>query len=511
MIDRERKIVVEAISSRWPALKSGYSKTVIITILALLGVRLGCAALTPLSSDEGLYWVLSKHLAGGYLEHPPMNPILIRVGTTFFGDTEFGIRSIGVLLGLPTSWAIWRAGAILFKDEQVGATAALYFNLTLVAAVGSTLMTPDNPLIVTTAFLLLALAKLCESQRGEWWLAIGVAFGMGMLSKYTTIFFAISILAWLLLVPKQRKWLFTGWPWIGGIIAALIFSPTIIWNAQHGWASVIYQSKRLIVHQWTFRLGELLAAQIGLATPPIFVLGCMALGAMFKGEGGTRDARVLVNAMIWPLAIYFIWHTFHGRVEGNWPEPIHVVLVIAAAVAVEKIEWRGSWAKIASWCQRLAPPVGLGMAAIIYLQASFGIIPIGRTDPTARALGAGWKELAVKIDQLRKELASPVVLTTDYGLDGWLSFYLPSHPPVVQVNERMRYVNAPTPDLALFRGPMVLICKSIACGEDARIHQRFASMDLTAKLARTRHGVPIQEYFVYKVTGPTGDPFEHHN
>ncbi len=84
-----------------------------------------------------------------------------------------------------------------------------------------------------------------------------------MLSKYTTIFFAVSILAWLLLVPDLRKWLATPWPWISGLIALAVFSPTLIWNAEHHWASVLYQYNRLVVHEWSLRyLGELILTQI---------------------------------------------------------------------------------------------------------------------------------------------------------------------------------------------------------------------------------------------------------
>jgi len=481
-----------------------YQTVVVTTILTLVGVRLACAGLAPLSFDESLYWLWSKHIAGGYLDHPPMNPILIRLGTTLFGDTEFGVRSIGVLLALPASWAVWRAGTILFDDDSVGATAALYFNLTLVMAAGSAIMTPDNALVAATAFLFLTLVKLHETGRGEWWLAIGVAFGIGMLSKYTTLFFAISILVWLLLVPRQRKWLFTPWPWIGGVIAIAVFSPTLIWNEQHGWASFGYQFNRLIVHQWTLRyFGEFFATQIGMATPPIFVLGCMGLAGLLRGEGGSHSARVLVGAMVWPIVIYFIWHTLHGRVEGNWPEPVYVAFVIAAAVAVERIKWVGAWAQIASWSQHLAVPVGLGVAACIYLQAVVGILPLGRIDPTARLLGAGWKELGAKMDELRVRLGAPVVLTTDYGTTGWLAFYLPSHPPVEQINGRIRFVDAPQPDPALFRGTSMYVCLS-PCDALGLVRQRFEKVELAARLPRTRHGVTITEYQVYSLTGPTG-------
>jgi 4-amino-4-deoxy-L-arabinose transferase-like glycosyltransferase len=485
-----------------------YETAIVATILTLVGVRLVCAALAPLSFDESLYWLWSKHIAGGYLSHPPINPVLIRLGTTLFGDTEFGIRVFGVLLALPASWAVWRSAAILFGDEKVGATAALYFNLTLVIAVGSLLATPDNPVVAAAAFLLLALVKLYETGRGEWWLAIGVAFGIGTLAKYTTIFFAVSILVWLLLVPHLRKWLRTFWPWVAGAIALAVFSPTLIWNAEHGWASFIYQSHRLVVHTWTLHyFVEFFFAQIGLATPPILVLGVMGLIGLLRGAGGSLGARVLINAMVWPIVIYFVWHTFHGRVQGNWPEPIYVAFVIAAAAAVEKIEWNGVWETTARWSQRLAIPVGLGLAVCIYLQALFGVIPLGRIDPTARALGAGWKELAVKIDGMRMQIGAPVVLTSNYGLTGWLAFYLPSHPPVEQITERMWYVNAPQPDPALFRGTMMYVCID-ECAEMPLIRQRFTTVERVASVTRARHGIPIQNYGIYRVSGPIGPPLD---
>lgn len=499
-------------SVRWlPSILGGerrYQHAVVATILVLVGVRLLCAAMVPLSFDESLYWIWSKHIAGGYLDHPPVNPILIRAGTTLFGNTEFGVRFFGVLLALPASWAVWRTGAILFKDDRVGATAALYFNLTLVMAAGSLLMTPDGPLEVATAFLLLCLAELYVTGRGAWWLAIGLAFGIGMLSKYTMIFFAVSILAWLLLVPELRKWLLTPWPWISGVIAIVVFSPTLIWNAEHHWASFVYQSHRLAIHEWTLRyLVEFLFAQFGMATPPIFVLGCMGLAALLKGQGGPRGARVFVNAMVWPLVIYFMWHSLHERVQGNWPEPIFVGFVIAAAVAVERIEWHGAWASLASWSRRLAVGVGLAMAAFIYVQATFAIVPLGRADPTARALAAGWRQLAPKIDAVRKRLGAPIILTTDYGLTGWLSFYLPSHPLVEQINERMRYVNAPQPGPALFRGPIMYVCETV-CDEIPMLRRRFRTVERVTSLTRSRRGIPISKYVIYRLAGPVGPPLD---
>src|SRR6476646_8029625 len=95
----------------------------VLTILALVALRLVAAAFTPITFDEAYYWMLSKHLAGGYYDHPPMVAFVIRLGTMIAGDTEFGVRLISILLALPMSWAVYEATAILFGSRRAAATA----------------------------------------------------------------------------------------------------------------------------------------------------------------------------------------------------------------------------------------------------------------------------------------------------------------------------------------------------------------------------------------------------
>jgi hypothetical protein len=111
------------------------------------------------------------------------------------------------------------------------------------------------------------------------------------------------------------------------------------------------------------------------------------------------------------------------------------------------------------------------------------------------------------MDDVRKRLGAPTVLTMDYGLAAWLEFYLPSHPPVEQINGRMRYVNAPEPDPALFRGTIMYVCMA-ECGELPAIRNRFATVEPVASLTRTRRGIPIQGYRVYSLSGPIGPPLD---
>src|SRR5438132_11983091 len=149
----------------------------ILTVAALVALRLVAAAYTPLTFDEAYYWTWSKHLAGGYYDHPPMVAIVIRLGTLISGDTELGVRLVAILLALPMSFAVYRTAEILFGGRRLAATATILLNVTLMAAVGTMIVTPDAPLLVASSFVLFFLAKVLATGRGAWWLAVGTAVG----------------------------------------------------------------------------------------------------------------------------------------------------------------------------------------------------------------------------------------------------------------------------------------------------------------------------------------------
>src|SRR5215471_7705079 len=263
-------------------------RNTVLTILALTALRLLAAAWTPLTFDEAYYWLWSRHLAFGYYDHPPMVALLIRAGTLIAGDTELGVRLVSVLLALPMSFAIYRAASILFGGVRVAATAAIMLNVTLMVAVGTMIVTPDAPLLVTSSFVLLFLAKVLQSSRGAWWLAVGAATGAALLSKYTALFFGPAILIWLLSVPKLRHWLLSPWLYLGGLVALALFIPVIHWNAEHQWVSFIKQLGRARIED--FRpafIGELVPTQIAFATPLVFILGAMGLHALAWRNSGS--------------------------------------------------------------------------------------------------------------------------------------------------------------------------------------------------------------------------------
>ena len=480
-----------------------------LAISALVLVRLVAAAVTPLSFDEAYYWTWSRHLAGGYYDHPPMVAMVIRLGTMIAGDTPFGVRLVSVLLALPMSWAVFEAAAMLFGGRRVASTAAILLNVTLMAAVGTMIVTPDAPLMVASSFVLYALAKVLVTGRGVWWLAVGLAVGAALVSKYTALFFGPAILIWLVAVPKLRRWLSSPWPYLGGMVAFAVCAPVIRWNAEHHWVSFIKQFGRARIAHLTWRyIVEIVPTQVLFASPLVFVLGAMGLYAMARGRGGAYAARALLSAVIWTIVLYFTWHSLHARVEANWFGPIYPAFAIAAAMAAHVVTWDGRADRLARFSLRWAAPVGITMFALLVIQANTGLLSGYRRDATVRSIGVGWRDLAPQIEAARARAGAACVLAEDYGTTSWLMFYLPKTTCVAQYNERIRWVNAPPPDVAALRGKLLLVHEA---KPDllAKLARRFARIETVAEVTRKRGPLVIETYQLTLLDGATREVLDN--
>src|SRR5882757_8933890 len=479
----------------------------ILIVLALVALRLVAAAFTPITFDEAYYWMWSKHLAGGYYDHPPMVAVVIRLGTMIAGDTELGVRLVSILLALPMSWAVYQAAAVLFGGRREAATSAILLNVTLMAAVGTMIVTPDAPLLVASSFVLFCLAKVLETGRGVWWLAVGVAFGAALLSKYTALFFGPAILIWLIVVPKLRRWLMSPWLYLGGIVAFAMFSPVILWNADHQWVSFIKQLGRARIEDFTLRyIGELIPTQIAFATPLVFILGAMGLYALWKRKAGASAARVLINSTFWTITLYFVWHSLHSRVEANWFGPVYPAFAIAAAAAANLTRWGSRAQRAIDFCLRWAAPSGILMFALLILQANTGVLSGYRRDASVRSVGIGWRELASEIEAVRAREGAACVLALDYGTTSWLAFYLPKGSCVAQRGQRFRWVNMPEPDPALLKGKLLYVDE--AREDQPLLKKDFARVAKVAELKRARGPLLIETIEVDVLEGPRGDVFD---
>ena len=457
------------------------SLALVALLLMLRGVM---AAMLPLSADEAYYWLWSKHLAAGYYDHPPMIAWAIRAGTSLFGDTPLGVRLMGVVLSLPASWFVWKAGKLILNDEVRAALGVLFFNLTLMISVELLAATPDMPSVVTSAAFLYCLAQVQATQNGKWWLAVGVVAGLGLLSKFSALFLGGGTLLWLMVDARQRPWLRSPWPYLGAVLALLIFSPNLVWQSQHHWQTFAFQFGRVGGGHFTLRyLGEFLAAQMGLATPFLFVL--MLVGLC---RGTRRGSDLLLPAiLVWTGTGYFLEHALHDRVQGNWPCFLFPALAILAADAF----WLQGWRR---WISLLAAPLAALLLLGLYVQALFMPLHLAK-DPLARILGRDFMPVGEIASVIVRSHLADAVLTTDYETTAWLRWDQPGL-KVVQVNEPQRYPDAPTAPAALLKGRLLYIAE-LRRDQHQLVQRDFAYTGFPTQL-QTGAGL----YMLYPVGSP---------
>jgi 4-amino-4-deoxy-L-arabinose transferase-like glycosyltransferase len=472
------------------------TRPLLLLLLALLAFRAIAAMTLPLSFDEAYYWRWSQHLAPGYWDHPPLIAFVIRAGTALFGDTSVGVRFGAFLLSLVSTLAVWRAGAILFQSEYDGVLAALFLNLTLMMNVEALVATPDAPAMAFSALFLLALVKVQQTRQGAWWLVAGAVAGFSLLSKYTAPFLGAGALLWLAVVPEQRRWFASLLPYVGMALAVVIFLPNILWNADHAWITFERQFGRAGAGAgFTLRyLGEFLAGQFALASPFILVLALAGFARLVR-RGGHRDPLMLVLALVLPATLYFLWHSLQARVEGNWPSFLYPMFALAAVAGME------GTGRAMAMVRKAAIPFALALTGIIYVQALSGFLPLSR-DPLMRLLAINYQPVADRVENIRRQAGAGAILTTAYAQTGWLSFYLPSNTPVIQLNERQRWMAEPPPQAWVFERPMLYVTETHR-DMAALLNERFAEVRLLTHIARVRNGREFERYAVYRVERPT--------
>lgn len=466
-----------------------------IAILVLVLLRLTVAALLPLSGDEAYYWLWSRHLAAGYYDHPPAIAFLIRGGTILFGDTPLGVRLFPVLMSLPASWFVWRAARTLMEERRA-ALAALLFNLTLMIGVEALVATPDAPSIAASAAFIWCLAELRATNDRRWWLAAGVAAGLGLLSKFAALFLGAGTLFWLASDARVRHWLRSPWPYLGGALAALIFAPNLLWQAQHDWATFAFQFGRAGHGHLTLRfIGEFLAAQVGLATPLIFVLAAIGL---WRASPQGSDSYFLAS-LVWTALAYFLFHALRDRVQGNWPCFLYPALAILAADAFRSEG--GFVRRILSWA---AAPLAALLLLLVYSQALWGWIPL-KNDPLPRLLARGFTPVGEVVAQMVRAGIADAVLTSDYETTAWLRFYQPQL-KVIQLNEAWRYPYAPAPGTLLNR-KLVYLAESKRDQRDVLRNLFSQVAEMPTELRTQPKSGRLITYVLFLASGPKSSGF----
>ena len=391
--------------------------------------RLAYAGRVDLAPQEAYYWQYARHLDLSYFDHPPLSAWLIWASTRLLGATERGVRLPALLCGAGLALLVYRLGARLFSP-RAGALAALGASCTVLFGLGAVVVTPDVPLALAWAA---ALCVLCElvlpdgKGPGPWgarWLLLGLCCGLAMLSKYTGALLLLQGLLTALWLPRGRAALRTPAPYVAAALALLVFSPVLVWNARHGWASFAFQSTGRIATVHGLQ-PQLLGRYVGLQALGVGPLLYLALWAAVPGlvrraVQGEARARLLVLSSLPGLLLFSAVSPLHW-VKLNWVGPVYLGLMLAVAGA-----WDAGWARprVRAWAAA-SLATGALLTLGMYLMPLVPAVPFHERDN----LVSGWHELAAGVAaQQPPGEPAPLVIGWGYKTASELAFYLPGQP-----------------------------------------------------------------------------------
>ena len=359
-------------------------------------LRVVYAAHVELLPEETYYWNYARHLDIGYLDHPPMVAWLIKVGTTLFGNSQFGVRFGALCCGVATAAFVYRLTLNVFGG--ISASMALIFSQVLpFFFLSGLLMTPDAPLTAAWAATLYFLERALVAGRSRAWLWAGASLGLGLLSKYTIGMLAVAALSFVVLDPPSRHWLRRWEPYVAALTAAVVFSPVIVWNAQHEWASFAFQTSRRLAERPRFSLHKLIGGAMVLITP----VGVVAVGRALVRKGDDIPAGRLLRLALWvPLTVFFVFSLRH-EVKLDWTGAPWIAALPLLAHALARS--CGDRVSVPRGWLRIAWPPTFAILMLLYGVGWFYLVPglpgVGYTSQT-ELIPVAWREFAVQVDRI---------------------------------------------------------------------------------------------------------------
>jgi 4-amino-4-deoxy-L-arabinose transferase-like glycosyltransferase len=482
---------------------------VALLIAALTAMRLIYAGVLDLRTDEAYYWTWSKESALSFLDHPPGIAWLIRFGTAIFGDTSLGVRFGGIVAMLVTQLLL--ADIVRRVTHDVRAVvfavllpeAALYYGL-LMAKVS-----PDTAMIPCAVAMLWSLVRLHESGNPRWWLAAGLFAGLALLSKFTAIMLLPAVIAFVLVPDWRRRWLFSPWPFLAALIAAIVFLPVLIWNAEHDWASFRFQFVRAVAtHPLSLRtVGEFIGLQFGLVG---FVLLPVVLSGVtltaWRGYRNREPVAILLSTAVLVPFLYFLWKSLTLRVGDTWPMFLWPAGFAATAINLVMLSREGwpDWiVRSTFWWARVAVISGIAFVVGVffyYVAAPWNLI--GKTDPVGGE--AGYEQVAARAREQLQATGATWIATSDYRTYAMLRWHFNGEVPVIQINERGRFQGFGNPGMKAIKDhpPGLYVAREP--------DHRLPLWDLTtakrqplARVERVWRGVVMDTYALEKLTGWT--------
>ena len=435
------------------------------SLLSLLTlVRLALSGDMGLSVDESHYAMYARYLDWGYVDHPPMVAWLAALGSPS-ADTPFYLRLLPILLNSLSVVLLRRLALLLWADERIAFWALVILTLLPYQHLLMVALLPDAGLNVFWCATLLSFRKAIRTGRMKAWGLTGVWLGGALLSKYYAILLPICLGGYLLTASSHRKWLRRPYPYIALLIAVVIYSPNLIWNAKNGWISYLFHLGRS--GSAGLEIGDGLAAiggQLAVWSPVLFGLLIAALVVIARRKPAD-DKEIFVLWGSLPVFAFFIAIGFLGKVLPHWTSPGWWCGSLAlVSVGISKA---GRAGRAAIWWRRASIAgaiIAFLMTAVLYISLYLPVVEpaynyfqsaslkINRILPAIKPLPPyqtkfdptndlfGWPEAAREVHSVLRRMPRPhqtFVFTHRFFEASQLAVYLPDNIPVTTLGRRI--------------------------------------------------------------------------
>lgn len=367
-----------------------------------------------------------QHLAWGYVAYPPLTPFVGRIGLALFGLSPVGIKSLAALAQCVAMVFTGLMAKELGGRRGAQAVAAVAAGISLMSLFMSTLFQYISFDYLWWVLALYSFIRLLKSGNPRWWLGLGTAFGLGMMTKYTMLFLITAVVLTVMFSRQLRAHLKSPWLWAGAGLSLLIFLPNLIWQIQNDFVSLAFlaaiRTRDVALGRTAGYLAQQFYVNLNPVTVPLFLLGVY----FYLGRGNGR-----FQPIVW---IYFITLALFGISQGRfyYQAPAYPMMLAGGAVAGER--WLAGqpanrqkrWGRVAWGLLAVGAVIGVALALpVAPINSAWWDVTSDIHDNFVEQIG--WEEMAQNVAEIYAQQAPNYanlgLLAGNYGEAAALNLY----------------------------------------------------------------------------------------
>lgn len=409
-------------------------------LVALLAMKLILHLAAILSGyglhrDEFLYLAEGHHPLWGYMEGPPVIGWVAGITQFIFGGTLWAAKLPVLLVGLLSIWLILEVVREFGGERRAQFLAGAGWLLSPVYLGTNHLFQPVSFNQFCWLLIGLAWVRVVNHRRAKDWYVLGVVTGVGLMTKYSVVFYLAALLAGILLTP-QRQLLTSKYCWRAVGIALLMWLPNLWWQFRNDFPVVAHMRELAETQLVNMSAADFLLPQFIFHALSILIW-LPGLIFLLRAEK-LKPYRALAFAY---LLLIVLLLALSGKAYYTFGA-YAVLFAAGGCLWAEKLKAKSWWLALPLLLNFFLIPFGLPVLSVetmqdygVYMRDNYGLdVGLRWEDGSVRDLSQdyadmhGWEEMVAKVAEFYHQLtpeeqAKCMIEGGHYGEAGALNFY----------------------------------------------------------------------------------------